>query len=146
MFFLSSNNYYVYMLIGAYYDMLKFKTKYPMYCAVTEEVSEKTLAILKQIGLNIIKISTSVISKKTSLANVPHYKAAFAKLAIIGAKIEQKFNKIVYLDSDMQFFDNIDELMDCPHMSAIADEWPSKNKIATKYHIGDSIFCSGLFV
>ena len=146
MFFLNSNNYYIYMLIGAYYDLLKTKTKYPIYCAITADLNAKTKSILEQIGINTIEIDTDVISKTTTLANVPHYRAAFSKLAILGKDVEVNFDKIVYLDTDMQFFDNIDELMEKPHMSAIADEWPSKDKTKNEYHTGDSIFCSGLFV
>lgn len=122
MFFLNSNNYYIYMLIGAYYDLLKTKTKYPIYCAITSDLDDKTKEVIKQIGINTIKVDAHAISKATTLANVPHYKTAFSKLAILGKNVEAKFDKIVYLDTDMQFFDNIDELMEKPHMSAIADE------------------------
>ena len=45
MFFLNSNNYYIYMLIGAYYDLLKTKTKYPIYCAITADLDAKTKSI-----------------------------------------------------------------------------------------------------
>ena len=146
MFFLNSNNYYLYMLIGAYYDLVRTNTHYPIYCAISEDVSESTLKILDTMHINTIKINTKKITSKIHLANVPHYQAAFSKLAILGKDVEDKFNKIVYLDTDMQFFENIDELMDKPHMSAIADEFPSKDKTKNKYNIGDSIFCSGLFV
>ena len=30
------------MLIGAYYDLLKTKTKYPIYCAITADLDTKT--------------------------------------------------------------------------------------------------------
>lgn len=144
--FLNSNNYYIYMLIGIYKDLLMSNTKYPIYCGITKKVDGTTRSILKKIGIKTIELDTSWLDKKVNLANVPHYKDAFAKLSILGKNIEEKFDKIVYLDTDMQIFENIDELMEKPHMSAIADEYPSKDKTKADYHIGDSIFCSGLFV
>lgn len=53
---------------------------------------------------------------------------------------------MVYLDSDIGIYANIDELMLKPHMSAVEDGAPLPNREPGPYKIGDSIFCSGLFV
>lgn len=149
MTFLSSNNYYIYMLLGLYKNLLDTKTKYPIYCGVTKEVSRDTRAILRKVGLKLIDLDTTVFSDKV-IANsqqcCKHYAAAFTKLALLDTNIEKQFDKIVYIDTDVQVLANMDDLFDKPHMSAVADCAPAINKIANKYTVGCSIFCSGLFV
>lgn len=145
MFYLNSNNYYVYMLIGAYKNLLDTKTKYPIYCAITKNVNSATKTLLTKIGLNLVELDTSKIDNcKLSVSDLSWYKQALYKLAILDTNIEQMFDKIVYLDSDMQILQNIDELMKKPHMSAVVNHAP---KFDTKeYKVGDSNFCSGLFI
>ncbi len=148
--FLSSNNYYIYMLLGLYKNLLDTNTKYPIYCGVTPNVNESTRTILKKVGLKLLDLDTSVIGTKTleniKSKNSEHYYMAFTKLTLFDTKIEQLFNKVVYIDTDVQVFENIDDVFDYPHMAAIEDVAPSSNKIATPYHLGDSKFCSGMFV
>lgn len=148
--FLSSNNYYLYLLLGLYKNLLDVKTKYPVYCGVTPEVNINTKNILKKVGLNIIELNTSIISQKVlsqvKSKNCDHYAAAFTKLTLLDLNIEQLFDKIVYIDTDVQVLKNIDDVFDYPHMAAIEDVAPSSNKIASPYTLGCSKFCSGMFV
>ena len=148
--FLSSNNYYLYMLLGVYKNLLDVRTKYPIYCCVTEEVSDETKAILRTIGLNLIELDTSIIgdSLRESIKEktCEHYFQAFTKLTILDTDIEKIFDKIVYLDTDVQIYENIDDIFEYPHMSAIEDLAPAVRRTAEQYVIGKSIFCSGLFV
>lgn len=141
--FLSSNDYYIYLVIGLYKNILDTKSEYPFYCAVTEEVSDSTIKLLSDIGINIIKLNTSNILAFKH--NLPWYTKAFKKLAIF--TLDEYFDKIVYLDSDLYIKANIDELFNKEHLSAVPNRIKSDNKkVVTKYKIGDSVFCSGLLV
>lgn len=150
MLFLNSSNYYVLTTIGLYYDLLQVKTKYPIYCTVTEKVSTTDKNILKKIGINLIEVNTeksklSILKANTSKNNEA-WKNAFAKLLIIGSDFEKQFNKICYIDTDVRIFKNMDEIFDYPHMSAIEDCAPVRKSLQQKYTLGCSIFCSGLFI
>ena len=150
LFYLNSNDYYVNMLISAYKDLQDTNTKYPVYCAVTKNVNKETRLILSTIGILLVDLDTSSISNckfiksqkyKDSLA---WYQKAFYKLAILSEKFEKMFDKVVYLDLDIQILKNIDDVMDKPHMSAVINRAP-ESKLEV-YKLGRSNFCSGLFV
>lgn len=144
--FISSDN-YIYYILHLYKNLLDVNSKYPLYCGVTESVSTNTVNILKKVGINVFKLNAQDIANSTILQNSVHkgmcqsYINAFTKLAILR---ETKFEKIVYLDTDLWIKENIDELMGMPHMSAVEDLAPYQNH--TIYKEGCSIFCSGLFV
>ena len=152
MLYLSSieNISYLYMIISIYKQLKDTNTKYPIYCGVTNKINESTRSILEKIGLNLLDLDTSKIEKaaivdsnnKTKMC--AHYKDALTKLAILNSNIEEKFDKIVYIDSDYLVYENMDELFDKPHMSAVEDELPAKKH--SSYKVGDSIFCAGLLV
>lgn len=153
MLYLSSieNISYLYMIISIYKQLKDTNTKYPIYCGVTNKINESTRSILEKIGLNLLDLDTSQIEKASIIKNNDknnmciHYKDALTKLAILNSNIEEKFDKIVYIDSDYLVYENMDELFDKPHMSAVEDQAPWSNKISS-YHEGKSVFCSGLFV
>lgn len=153
MLYLSSidNISYLYMLLSVYKQLKDTKTKYPIFCGLTKNIDNKTRKILQKIGLNLIDLDTSKFENTNLLKSNDknhmciHYKSALSKLAILGSNIEEKFNKIVYIDTDYIIYDNMDELFDKPHMSAIEDEAPAYDK-KLSYEEGKSIFCSGLFV
>ena len=141
-FYLSSDNYYLYLLLSAYKDLIDTQTKYPVYCMLTNNVSYQTQTMLETIGIKSIYITQLNISINKTLPS--WYQSALSKLSIIGADLEAKFDKIVYLDTDLWIKQNIDELMTKPHMSAVINHAPKE--ILNEYKIGSSIFCSGLFV
>lgn len=150
MFFLNSNDYYVYMLLGIYKNLLDTKTKYPVYCAITKEVNTTTKNILETVGINLIELDTKFLLSTATLKNtnesglVNWYKSAFTKLSLFDTQVEEKFEKIVYLDTDQWIKQNIDEVMDMPHMTAVINLSPKP--LITEYTLGASIFCSGMFV
>lgn len=129
--FLSSNDYYIYMLLGLYKDLLDTNTKYPVYCGVTAQVNSDTRKILQAVGIKLIELDTSVFDTRiiqNSQQTCKHYAAAFTKLALLDTSIENQFNKIVYIDSDTHVIENMDDLFDKPHMSAVRDNWPGTSK------------------
>lgn len=148
--FLSSSNYYLYLTLGIYKNLLDTNTKYPIYCGVTPDVNTKTRDILKAVGLNLIELDTKVISSQvlanSKSKNNAHYHQAFTKLTLFDNPVEKMFDKVVYIDTDVQVFENIDELFEYPHMSAIIDVYPWQDPTLTPYIEGCSKFCSGLFV
>ncbi len=145
MLFLSSNDYYVYMVLNVYKNLIDTKTRYPVYCAVTEDVSEETRQILTKVGLKILPLYAKWINKYSfKLTDLTWYNKALAKLSLLSTEVEKNFDKIVYLDSDLWIKSNIDELFKKPHMSAVINRSP--DKLINTFYAGQSIFCSGLFV
>lgn len=154
--FLSTDNYYLYMLLGLYKCLKDLNTIYPFYCAITKDISKKTKNILNTIGIKTIELDTSSVINKANeklLINVQtrndvriHYYKAFGKLALFDMPMNNYFDKVVYLDTDIRFFENVDFLFEYEHMSAIPDMGPYVIKIGYPYMPGDSKFCSGLLV
>lgn len=143
---LSSDN-YIYYVLNLYKCLLDVDSSYPLYCAVTPNLSQDTLNILKKVGLPYFVLDTKdieesgIIQRGADLKMCQKYINALVKLDLF--KNEQ-FDKIVYLDSDLHIFENIDELFDKPHMSAVEDLAPVVHH--DNYKVGMSIFCSGLIV
>lgn len=145
--FISSNN-YVYYALHLYKTLIDTGTKYPLYCGVTKNVSEDTRNILKTVGVNLLELDTTdvehsgIVQRGAKAGMCQKYINALTKLDLF--KFDDKFDKVVYLDVDLHVFQNIDELFDKPHMSAVEDVAPIRKHYA--YKPGDSIFCSGLVV
>lgn len=144
---LSTNNEYLYLVLKLKEDLKKVNTKYPLYVGVTSNINEQTRAVLsaaeiKFFNLNENEIKNSDFYKESiRLGMCDKYLQATLKLQILK---EKRFNKIVYIDSDMQINENIDDLFEHEHMSAVEDELPTKKHWS--YKVGDSIFCAGLLV
>ena len=126
------------------------KTKYPVYCGVTSDVSTETIRQLNKIGIKTILLNKKYIADSVFLEvsknRVTHYITAFTKLLLLSDEVAELFDKVVYLDTDIQIFENIDDLFDCPHMSAVQDNAPGVVMRDTTYTLGCTRFCSGLFV
>lgn len=113
--------------IGAvmlYLFLKKVKTKYPFLVLCGDKVSNKSIKILDKYNIQYKKLSEHM-NVNTSDINKDAYHArwsnTFDKLLIWTLT---EFDKIVYLDCDMQVIKNLDYLFDSPHMSAvIADQW-----------------------
>lgn len=94
-------------------------TKYPIWCAVTEDVSENCKSILAQLFDNVVVVPLLKYE-------VPEYKSVKQR-EIYGKWIKSSFtkwnicdptlfpvNKVILVDADMIFLDNCDELFDLP--------------------------------
>ena len=144
---LSTNNEYLYLVLKLKEDLKKVNTKYPLYVGLTSNINEQTRAVLsaaeiKVFNLNENEIKNSSFYKESiRLGMCEKYVQATLKLQILK---EKRFNKMVYIDSDMQINENIDDLFEHEHMSAVENGLPGK--LPSSYKIGDSIFCAGLFV
>lgn len=87
-------------------------------------LSQKSIKILDKFRINYKFITDHInvdVTKINTDEGYYHWNRTFDKM-YVWTLIE--FEKVVYLDSDMQVIRNIDCLFDSPHMSAvIADQW-----------------------
>lgn len=146
--FISTDN-YIYYVLNLYKCLQDSKTSYPFYCGVTKTVSQSSIDILKMVGINVLVLDTQdieqseLIHRDAQFGMSTRYINALTKLDLLKTG-EELFDKIVYLDSDLHIFENVDELFDYPHMAAVEDIAPAVKHLT--YTLGQSVFCSGLFV
>jgi len=137
---------YIYYVIGLFESWKVTNSKYKLYCAITNNISKKTLKILEIIGMPYFYIDIEplqpFIKRSQKLGMVNKYQQASNKLALLGLT---QFNKCVYLDSDMLVFHNIDDLFEKPDFSSVEDCAPVHFR-PEEYSLGESAFCAGMFV
>ena len=117
---------YTYGIVLLVETMKKCNTKYPLHVLITEDVSEPSLVILKQLGLtyslvNKIEIPNEIHEYNSSInpktAGIWRY--CYTKFHVFN---QTQFDKIIFLDADIMLLKNIDHLFDCPHMTAALDD------------------------
>ena len=98
--------------------------KFPLYVLCSKTISESSKSILSQYGIPYIQLISCITIDKTMVNTddgYEHWNHTFDKLYVWA---QTQFDKVVYLDSDLQVIRNIDYLFNCPHMSAVrADQW-----------------------
>lgn len=115
---LSTENYLEGVLV-LYKSLLNSKTKYPFTVILSERISKKTENILHSKKIQTIRITNEFNFNNYNNINLSgpvHWKYTFEKLNIFSLT---DYEKIVFLDSDMLIMENIDELFDKKHMSAV---------------------------
>lgn len=120
---LSTDNFLMGVLM-LYWSLRRVHTQYPLFVLCSDSVSVAAKAMLDKHHI-AYQTLTSNISIDTNKINTDegygHWNHTFDKLFVWSLT---QFDKVVYLDSDMQVIRNIDYLFDCPHMSAVrADIW-----------------------
>lgn len=116
-----SSDEYLLGVLTLHKSLVSTRTKYPFYVAITSDISKKTIEVLGNININIIKLDNNIklsekIKNKNSKSGYSQWNNTLQKLSIFELT---KFKKIVYLDSDMLILNNIDELFNKKHMSAV---------------------------
>jgi glycogenin len=98
------------------HSLAKTKTKYPFVLLVTPNISPRVLDALSSHQIDYITIQG--IANPTSVVdpNLKRWNFTYSKLNLFGLT---QFDKIVYLDADMLILQNIDDLFEQPHMSAV---------------------------
>ncbi len=99
-------------------SLLSVKSRYPLYVLCSDGISNQSIMVLKKIGVEY-QILNEHIEHDVELnqrSDKVHWNYTFDKLYIWTLT---QFDKIVFLDSDMQVVRNIDFLFDKPHMSAV---------------------------
>lgn len=116
-----STNSYINGVVVLDRSLKTVKSKYPLYCVITDEVSEENIEVLTKLGIRIIHKPQIVPNgltyedgiNQTIFGNTWHL--AMVKLHVFDLTA---FDKIVYIDSDVILLQNMDDLFDKPHMTA----------------------------
>lgn len=115
-------------------SLARVKSKYPLYVCITNDVSDQIKDMLKQA-----EVKTIILDKLETPSNIyEHNKKADPMRADIwkytltkfGIFSLTQFDKIIYCDSDLMFYKNVDHCFEMPHMTAALDGeyfnlWPN---------------------
>lgn len=107
-------------------SLARVKSKYPLYVCVTPNLSEKSKHILKEADIQTILLPDNINTpsniyehnKKVDPMRADIWKNTFNKFGIFSLT---EFDKIIYCDSDLLFYKNVDHCFELPHMSAAVD-------------------------
>ncbi len=91
--------------IPMFTSFIKFNPNIPMYCVVTDDVSDLILIYLEHLGVNLIKYRPELTTAKTPAKALMH-------LTLVITDYIPNFDKVLLLDVDMLIFDKILELLD----------------------------------
>lgn len=98
-------------------DMVNQSENIPFVVLVPSDANEKLLDELKRSGISFVQaenFTESILQRENKVA---YWKETLFKLKVFDLT---QFNKIVFLDSDMIVFKNLDHLFGLPHMSCVA--------------------------
>lgn len=121
-------------------------SSYPLWVAISQRIPEDVETFLEDNGLEVIRVPKHIEIPSALKEKSGHWGNTFEKLHLFGLT---NFEKLVYIDSDMMVLENIDELFDKPHMSAVAagrlvhPGWRRLNSglmvIVPQYHLPEKI-------
>lgn len=121
---LLSSDDFVIGVVMVYLSLQKVKAKYPFFVLCSDSLSHRSLKVLDRFRIKYKFITDHIkvdITKVNTDKGYDHWNRTFDKLYVWTLT---EFDKVIYLDSDMQVVRNIDFLFEKPHMSAvIADQW-----------------------
>jgi glycogenin len=98
------------------HSLAKTNAKYPFVLLVTPNISPKVLAALSSHQIDYITIEGIENPVSVADSRLKRWNFTYSKLNLFGL---EQFDKIVYLDADMLILQNIDDLFEKPHMSAV---------------------------
>lgn len=115
---LLSSDSFLYGVLMLDWSLKKVNSKYPLHVLCSDSISEKSYKELIRHNMSCQKLTEhiSVNSEINKEEGFVHWNRTFDKLYVWTLT---QFDKVVYLDSDMQVIANIDHLFGCPHMSAV---------------------------
>ncbi len=120
---LLSSDTYLLGVIMLQWSLLRVDSKYPLLVLCSDCLSESSIKMLNKHRLHYSKLNKHWEGGDSfnQEDGYEHWSNTFDKLYIWTLT---QFDKIVYLDSDMQVIRNVDYLFDYPHLSAVrADKW-----------------------
>ncbi|XP_050378668.1 galactinol synthase 2-like [Argentina anserina] len=109
--FLAGNSDYVKGVVGLAKGLRKVKTAYPLVVAVLPDVPENHRRILESQGCIVREIEPVYPPENQTQFAMAYYVINYSKLRIWEFV---EYNKMIYLDGDIQVYDNIDHLFDLP--------------------------------
>ena len=92
-------------------------TPYPFVTAISAHITPEIDTVLQATGILVRRIPETTAIPKDMVENNGHWGHTFDKVHLFSLP---GFDKLVYVDSDMIVLENMDELFDKPHMSAVA--------------------------
>ncbi|KAL5795776.1 hypothetical protein ACOSQ2_000596 [Xanthoceras sorbifolium] len=134
--FLAGNGDYVKGVVGLAKGLRKAKTQYPLVVAVLPDVPEEHRKILESQGCIVREIQPVYPPENQTQFAMAYYVINYSKLRIWEFV---EYSKMIYLDGDIQVYDNIDHLFDLPdgHFYAVMDCFCEKTWNHTpQYKIG----------
>ncbi|KAK9935477.1 hypothetical protein M0R45_022580 [Rubus argutus] len=109
--FLAGNGDYVKGVVGLAKGLRKVKSAYPLVVAILPDVPEEHREILRSQGCIIREIEPIYPPKNQVEFAMAYYVINYSKLRIWNF---EEYSKMIYLDADIQVFNNIDHLFDTP--------------------------------
>lgn len=134
--FLAGNGDYVKGVVGLVKGLRKVKSAYPLVVAVLPDVPEDHRRILVSQGCIVHEIEPVYPPDNQTQFAMAYYVINYSKLRIWEFV---EYSKMIYLDGDIQVFDNIDHLFDLPdgYLYAVMDCFCEKTWSHTpQYKIG----------
>ncbi|PKI44534.1 hypothetical protein CRG98_035072 [Punica granatum] len=119
--FLAGDGDYVKGVVGLMKGLRKVRSKYPLVVAVLPDVPKEHSKILADQGCIVREIeAVSLPEKYQNQFARAYYAINYSKIRIWGFV---EYSKMIYLDGDVQVYDNIDDLFDLPdgHFYAVMD-------------------------
>ncbi|XWS58071.1 hypothetical protein CRYUN_Cryun08bG0003700 [Craigia yunnanensis] len=107
--FLAGNGDYVMGVVGLAKGLRKVKSKYPLVVAILPDVPEDHRKILVDQGCIVKEIEPVYPPENQTQFAMAYYVINYSKLRIWEFV---EYSKMIYLDGDIQVFDNIDHLFD----------------------------------
>ncbi|KAL5582629.1 hypothetical protein UlMin_015071 [Ulmus minor] len=134
--FLAGNGDYVKGVVGLAKGLRKVKSKYPLVVAILPDVPEEHRRILVEQGCIVREIEPVHPPENQTQFAMAYYVINYSKLRIWEFV---EYSKMIYLDGDIQVFENIDHLFDYPdsYFYAVMDCFCEKTWSHTpQYKIG----------
>jgi len=110
-----STDSYLNGVLVLHHSLMSTGTFYPFLLLISDAVSAASRQILSSHGINF-KLMQRTIENPTATSKDDHWAFTYSKLDIFN---QTQFDKIVFLDADMLIVENIDELFEKQHMSAV---------------------------
>ncbi|KAL1339505.1 hypothetical protein AAHE18_U042300 [Arachis hypogaea] len=107
--FLAGNGDYVKGVVGLAKGLRKVKSAYPLVVAVLPDVPEEHRRILESQGCILRQIEPLYPPENHTQFAMAYYVITYSKLRIWEF---MEYKKMIYLDGDIQVYENIDELFD----------------------------------
>ncbi|XWS34788.1 hypothetical protein CRYUN_Cryun21dG0067400 [Craigia yunnanensis] len=109
--FLAGNGDYIKGVVGLAKGLRKVKSLYPLVVAILPDVPEEHREILRSQGCIVREIEPIYPPENQVQFAMAHFVINYSKLRIWNF---EEYSKMVYLDADIQVYDNIDHLLDTP--------------------------------
>lgn len=116
---LCSNDAYLLPCLVLLKSWQRTNSLYNFYIVVTEHVNSTSISILEQCGYKIIReqyYRPSINNTSSTAINQIGWQNLWNKFSIWK---HEEFEKLLYIDADSIILQNMDELLDKPHMAAV---------------------------